>query len=120
MSDNSYYYQDDPTQPVRPPSYPPQASRDEKLVIGNFQDAQKRPERGPYQYPPSQQGAPVQSWQQGAQGGSTMPAPNSPSYPYQQPGQAASNFGSAPTPQRPPRRRGRLVGCLVVLLLLCV
>jgi LCP family protein required for cell wall assembly len=52
-----------------------------------------------------------------------MPAsnPNSPSYPYQQPGQAAGTFGSAPTPQRPPRRRrGRLVGCLVVLLLLFV
>src|SRR5437879_11264479 len=100
MSDNSYYYQDDPTQPARPASYPPQASRDDKLVVGNFQDAQKRPGRGPYQYSPSQQGAPVQSWQQGAQGGSTMPAPSSPSYPY--PGQAAGNFGSAPTPQRPP------------------
>jgi len=123
MSDNSYSYQDDPTEPVRPSSYPSQAPQDKKLVIGNFQDAQKRQERGPYQYPPPQQGAPVQFWQQGAQGGSTMPAsnPNSPSYPYQQPGQAAGNFGSGPTPQRPPRRRrGRLVGCLVVLLLLFV
>src|ERR1700694_813188 len=102
MSDNSYSYQDDPTEPVRPSSYP---SQDNNLVIGNFQNAQKRQEHGPYQYPPPQQGA---------QGGSTMPAsnPNSPSYPYQQPGQAAGNFGSAPTPQRPPRRRrGRLVGC---------
>lgn len=116
MSDNSYSYQDDPTEPVRPSSYPPQAPRDNKLVIGNFQDAQKRPERGPYQYSPPQQGSPVQFWQQGAQGGSTMPAIN----PYQQPGQVAGNFGSAPTPQRPPRRRGRLVGCLIVLLLLCV
>ncbi len=118
MSNNSYYYQDDPTQPIRQSSSPSGDQQDNKLVIGNFRDNQKRPERRPYQYQsPSKQ--PVQSWQQGA-GGSATPAinPNVPQYPYHQGGQPV---GPTPTHQRPPRRRrGCLITSIVVLLLLCI
>ncbi len=106
MSNNSYFYQDDPTQPARP--YPPsaQGAQDNKLVLGNFQGAQQRPGRGQYQYPPSPQPAyPAQQpWQQG--------------YPYPQPG---GGSGPAPVPgRRPRRRRGCLVTSLVVVLLLVI
>lgn len=52
MRDEPYYHQDDPTEPIRRSSFPQQDKQGhKKLVLGGFQDASQRPDRGPYQYP---------------------------------------------------------------------
>ncbi len=123
---NDPFLNDEPTQPLGP--HPP-SNQDQqgKLIIGGFQNAPKRSERRPYQYPPQpQQRAeqpPVYPQRQPELPGMSTPAVDPrtgrPS-PFNQPGQIASS----PTPQgkqRSPRRRtGCLVGCLIVVVLLCV
>src|SRR5213592_5085755 len=52
MRNEPYYHQDDPTEPVRQPSPPNGGQQGDKLILGSFQDASRRPERKPYQYPP--------------------------------------------------------------------
>src|SRR5579859_6577308 len=127
MTDNPLYHQDDPNQPMWPPSSP-QPGQQGKLVLGGFQDPQKRVERKPYQYAPQQNEDatiyPQRPGQQRSPGGMSAPAanPNVQPYPYRQPGQMPGP-GGAPIAQPPPprrRRRGCLITTLVVLLLLCV
>src|SRR5438270_10534133 len=131
MKDDPFYHQDDPTDPIRPPSSSQKNQRGNKLILGSFRDpqAQRQPERKPYQYPqqnvnqpgmyPQQQ--PVPPDQRVPPGGGPTPAvnPNAPQYPYRQ---AEAGPGSV-IPRRPrPRRRGRgcLITSLIILLLLCV
>src|SRR6266516_1876636 len=121
---------DDPTEPIRPSASRQQDQQGNKLVLGNFQDAQKHAQRKPYQYPPQPpqyHGQRPQVWPAAT---ANQQAPNAPAvnpeaqpYPYhQQPGQTP---GVSKTPAHqgrrvPLRRRGCLIGCLVVLLLSCV
>jgi LCP family protein required for cell wall assembly len=107
MSNNSYYNQDDPTQPARPLPPSAQGQQDQKLILGNFQAAQQQSQRGPYQYPPAPPPAypAPPSWQQ--------------EYPYRRPSQPGG-WPASPLPRRPRRRRGCLVTGLVVLLLLVI
>ena len=131
MRDDPFYHQDDPTDPIRPPSSSQKNQRGNKLILGSFRgaQAQRQPERKPYQYPqqnvnqpgmyPQQQ--PVPPDQRVPPGGGPTPAvnPNAPQYPYRQ---AEAGPGNA-IPRRPrPRRRGRgcLITSLIILLLLCV
>ena len=53
MRDDPFYHQDDPTDPIRPPSPSQKNQRGNKLILGSFRDpqAQRQPERKPYQYP---------------------------------------------------------------------
>ena len=75
MRDDSYYHQDDPTDPASPTNA--QYDKQGKLILGSFQDnQQQRPERRPYQNPIAQPSYPQQggyqppqaqpSWQQAA------------------------------------------------------
>src|ERR1051326_2427118 len=138
MTDDPFYSQNDPTDPIRPPTPSQQGYQDNKLVLRDMQgqQAQPRPERRAYQnpwqqnvdrppvysqrqsVPPGQQVPPA--W--GPGGGSAPTAyPDAPQYPYHQQGQAPGAGG--PIPQRPrPRRRGKgcLITTLIVLLLLCI
>src|SRR5947209_8224343 len=141
MRDDPFYYQNDPTDPIRPPNPSQQGYQEHqgnKLILRDIQDrqTQQRPERRAYQNPRQQnvdrppvypQGQPVPPGQHlppaWGPGGGSAPAvnPNAPQYPYHQPGQAPGTRG--PLPQRPrPRRRGKgcLITTLVVLLLLCI
>src|SRR5436190_6740605 len=138
MRDDPFYRQNDPTDPIRPPTPSQQGHQGNKLILGSFQDrqAQQRPDRIAYQNPRQQnvhrppvypQRQPVQPGQQvppaWGPGAGPTPAvnPNAPQYPYRQPGQAPGSGG--PIPQRPRprrRRRGCLMISLIVLLLLCV
>src|SRR5438874_13632979 len=134
MRDDPFYRQDDPTDPIRPPTPSQQGHQGHKLILGSFQDrqAQQRPDRIAYQNPWQQnvdrppiypQRQPVPPGQQVPPAWGPAPAvnPNAPQYPYRQPGQAPGSAG--PIPQRPRprrRRRGCLITSLVVLLLLCV
>src|SRR5438270_1854379 len=121
MSNEPFYNLDDPTDPIRPPSSAQQDQQGNKLVIGSFKDAQQRPERRPYQYPPpaqdyrnqpTQYPPPQQYGDQPTQYPQrqsvppnqqvpprSMPAPavnpNAPQYPYHRPGQLAG--GPPPT-----------------------
>lgn len=158
MSNNSFD-ENDPTIPVNPSDVPQQGPQG-KLVLGSFQDEQRRPQRRPYQYqpnqpnqspqqpnyPPQQQGYPQQPPQpqhygqrqamppfvpqQPAHHQSQLPPlspaqnnayPNVANPPAQHPG-SPGQPGLAPVRRTtPPRRRkGCLVGCLVVLLLLFI
>src|SRR5437764_9378507 len=127
MRDDPFYHQDEPTDPIRPPSSSQKNQRGNKLILGSFRgaQAQRQPERKPYQYPqqnvnqpgmyPQQQ--PVPPDQRVPPGGGPTPAvnPNAPQYSYRQPG------SGSPIPQRPRRaRRGCLITSLIILLLLCV
>lgn len=119
MRNEPYYNQDDPTEPVRPPLPPNGGQQGDKLILGSFQDASRRSERKPYQYPPPSQNVdkanvyqpqrplpsfPVQNIVPG-----NMPVRNGnaqqySSYPYSQPGQQlppGGQYGAAPYPQSP-------------------
>src|SRR5947209_7879547 len=113
MRDEPYYHQNDPTEPIRQYSSPPQNQQgNKKLILGGFQDASQRPDRRPY----------PQMGQQTPPVGAYSPAqyPNNPGvqrYPYTQPGRMPGGV-----PQLRPRRRrkGCLITSLVVLLLVCI
>ena len=63
------------------------------------------------------------SWQQGQGSSYPPPQPNAPSYPAQQPPLYLSPANGGPqanAPKRPRRRRGCMIGCLSVLVLLIV
>lgn len=123
MKNDPLYNPDDPAQPIRPPASSSQQGQQGKLILGSFQDAQNSPgrtERRPYQNPSGSSQRPRAYPQQpNQQGQPVMPNPQVQRYPYSQPEQFA---GSSPPKQkrRPRRRRGCLVGCLVVLVLLAV
>ena len=65
MSDNSYYREDEPTEPTRrrPPNQQPQPGQQGKLVLGSFNNSPEPSERRPYQYPHSPNQQQGQSWQ---------------------------------------------------------
>ncbi|HYK85947.1 MAG TPA: LCP family protein [Ktedonobacteraceae bacterium] len=147
MRDDSYYHQDDPTEQI---PYPSNSQQDQqgKLIIGGFQDNQNQrwPERRPYQNPSSPSSNPQQSYRppqaqpfrQQVPPGGNAGYPQQPYYPQQNNQQA--NQGGAGTPvverESPPypvfpqspqrkgrpkrKRKGCLIGCLVVLLLICI
>ncbi len=144
MSDDPYYHQDDATEPIRH-SPPPTRDQQGKMILGSFQDNQPQPGRQPYQNPISQNAQQQPSQQQPYRVPQSQPPrqqvpptqpqyypqQNQPYYPVQnesptierQPAQAQYPAFPA-TPQRKNRpkrkRRGCLVGCLVVLLLVCI
>lgn len=150
MADNSYYHQDDPTQPVnrrqpqppqpQQPQQPQQQNGQGKLVLGGFQNTPKQPARKPYQYPygsPPQPGQ-ARTQNQGGQPtiypqrqqvppnqsvGNEAPAPTATPGVQQYPNHQPGQLASSPpSPKKPrrSRRRGCLISSLVVLLLLCV
>lgn len=152
MRDDSYYNQDDPTEPIRNPSSPQQNPQG-KMIIGGFQDNQQPPTRQPYQnpaqnpqhpqhpqqppiyhYPQPQQYPQSQQPQPPAGYGYQGDASAQPQYYNQQQTPASIPGTERGDPQYPvvpplPQRRGRpkqkrrkgcLIGCLVVLLLVCI
>jgi polyisoprenyl-teichoic acid--peptidoglycan teichoic acid transferase len=129
MSDNPYYHQDDPTEPIRH-STPPAHDQQGKMIIGRFQDNQPQPGRRPYQNPqqqpyPSpqarQQVPPAQQQYYPQQNQQRYPGNNEPPMIERQPPQYPLSPATPHRKNRPPRkRRGCLVGCLVVLLLVCI
>ncbi len=147
MRDESYYHQDDPTEPVRqsPPPYGDQQGN--KLIIGGFQNTPKQTERKPYQYPPPSQYAeqpkayqpqPQQSFPVQNRAPENLPVrnPNAQPNPYSQPGQQLppggqyapiqnpNNPAQYPYPQPGPggspkqNPRRRRKGCLITSLVL--
>ncbi|MGI9061816.1 MAG: LCP family protein [Ktedonobacteraceae bacterium] len=132
MSDDSYYYQDDPTEPIRhSPSLAP--DQQGKMIIGSFQDNQPQPGRRPYQNPQQQpyqvpqsqptpqQVPPTQQQYYPQQNQQRYPGNNEPPIIEQQPAQYPAFPATPQKKNRSPRkRRGCLVGCLVVLLLVCI
>src|SRR5438270_8282202 len=126
MRDDPFYRQDEPTDPIRPPTPSQQNQQGEKLILGNFRDrqAQQRPERKAYQYPRQQNvdRPPVYPQRQAVPPGwSPAVNPNAPQYPYHQPGQVPGAGGPIPRRPRPRRRRmGCLITTLIVLLLVCI
>jgi len=150
MRNEPYYHQDDPTEPVRQPSPPNGGQQGDKLILGSFQDASRRPERKPYQYPPPapyvdkpgayqqpqppfpvQKSIPVRNGNAHpyssypySQPGQQFPPGGqnaaAPRYPYHQPGQTQSGTSDGSPLKRPRRRRGCLITSLIVLLLVCI
>ena len=153
MRDDPYYSQDDPTEPIRPPSSPQQQNPQGKMILGGFQDNQQPPTRRPYQNPAQYSPQPQQypqypkPSQQPPANQYPQPQPQANYREFGYPGNALAqpqyynqqNPGSSPVTEReapqypvvPPqsqrkgrprqkRRRGCLVGCLVVLLLVCI
>jgi LCP family protein required for cell wall assembly len=111
---NNYYGQDEPTLPAH--ARPPQQNQQEKLIIGNFQDQPQPSPRRPYQYPPPAQQPPYTP--QGMSGPAINP--QTPQMPPIQSAQFRADKQAASTRRPLSRRKGCLVGCLVVLLLACV
>src|SRR6266496_91751 len=150
MRNEPYYHQDDPTEPVRQPSPPNGGQQGDKLILGSFQDASRRPERKPYQYSPPapyvdkpgayqqpqppfpvQKSIPVRNGNAHpyssypySQPGQQFPPGGqnaaAPRYPYHQPGQTQSGTSDGSPLKRPRRRRGCLITSLIVLLLVCI
>ncbi|MEO6891373.1 MAG: LCP family protein [Ktedonobacteraceae bacterium] len=128
MSNTPYYPADEPTQPTKWSDLPgPERNDQGKLVIGSFQDTPKNPsrERKPYQYPQQQypqypQQPPAYPQQPQRQQYPQQPdtPPRDPAYPYQQPG--GGKLSGSNRSSRPRRRRGCTIGCLTVILLLCI
>ena len=138
MSDDQYYSQDGPTEPLYHSTLPPAQDQQGKMILGSFQDNQSQPGRRPYQnpfsqkpqqppysapqsQPPRQQVPPPQPQYYPQQNQQRYPGNNEPPMIERQPAQ----YPAFPaTPQRknrqPRKRRGCLVGCLVVLLLVCI
>src|SRR6266566_2305420 len=142
MSDNPFFSQNGPTEPIPPSASQQPYQQSNKLRIGNFQSTQRNAERKPYQIPQQPPQSQPQNWQPspGGRGGTPpnqysrqqVPASNVPTptvnpnaQPYrQQPGQVPS-VGTpkvaAPRGKRPLlRRRGCLITLLVVLLVVVV
>src|SRR6266568_926903 len=142
MSDNPFFSQNGPTEPIPPSASQQPDQQSNKLRIGNFQSTQRNAERKPYQIPQQPPQSQPQNWQPspGRRGGTPpnqysrqqVPASNVPTptvnpnaQPYrQQPGQVPS-VGTpkvaAPRGKRPLlRRRGCLITLLVVLLVVVV
>ncbi len=129
MRDDPYYYQDDPTEPIRH-SPSPAPDQQGKMIIGSFQDNQPQPGRRPYQNPqqqpyPSQptrqQMPPNQQQYYPQQNQQRYPGNNEPPMIERQSPQYPVSPATPHRKNRPPRkRRGCLVGCLVVLLLVCI
>ena len=139
MRDNPYYNQDDPTEPIQPPSVSRPQQDNKKLVLGGFQEAAKRPEKKPYHYPhaPSSQTNQPNGYPQHSQysaisavstvitswpNGTTSKDPNGGQYsnsPYPQAGQQippAEAYTPAQSPHNPGAQRspyqqaGRMAG----------
>src|SRR2546428_5010533 len=142
MTDNPFFSQNGPTEPIPPPASQQPDQQSSKLRIGNFQSTQRNAERKPYQFPQQPPQSQPQNWQPspGRPGGTppnqytrqqapsnNVPTPtvNPNAQPYrQQPGQVPS-VGTpkvaAPRGKRPLlRRRGCLITLLVVLLVVVV
>lgn len=138
MRDDPYYNQDDPTEPIRNPS-PPQQNPQGKMIIGSFEDNQQPPTRRPYQNPAQyQQNQQNQQYSQQPPTNRYQPPQQypaaQPQYYNQQQAPAGTPETEREAPQYPivpplpqrrrrprqKRRRGCLVGCLVVLLLVCI
>jgi LCP family protein required for cell wall assembly len=126
---NTFYDEDGRTLPIPPHSPVPQ--QQEKLVLGSFHEEPQRSPRRPYQYrpqseahqpPPAAQPARNGQAQQGRPPAAPRGVPNS--YPNQQPDsyQQPKRNASLSTPPRRRRKRGTgcMIGCLTVLLLICI
>lgn len=137
MKDDPYYSQDDPTEPIRHPT-PPAQDQQGKMIIGGFQNNQPQPGRRPYQNPLSQnsqqrpyqvpqsepigqQMPPSQPQYYPQQNQQRYPGSNEPPIIERQPAQYPA-FPATPYKKNRPRRkrRGCLVGCLVVILLVFI
>jgi LCP family protein required for cell wall assembly len=131
---DSYYNQDDPTQPVQPRQPYQEPGQQGKLVLGGFQNPPNQPgqPRQPYQYPPqgptnrppNQGQQPPQYNPRGNEARQQVPPPMSP--PPAQPGSnryapPQQGYGQVPYtggPRRKRRRGGCAPGCIVVLVIL--
>lgn len=134
MKDDPYYYQDDPTEPIHH-SPPPAPDQQGKMILGSFQDNQPQSGRRPYQNPLSQnpqqqpypspqsrqQVPPTQQQYYPQQNQQRYPGNNEPPVIERQPAQYPVSPATPYRKNRQPRkRRGCLVGCLIVLLLVCI